>query len=83
MSRPSQDHVRDSAPDLYRRCGYATIEISAALADRQRQRASAAGHDDKFSVRHGSTLEAGAWGGRSERLTYVLLCEVNCRGAET
>lgn len=71
-----QDHVRDMVPDLYRSSRYTTLEISAALADRQRRRAAAAGHAEMFAVRHGSALEPMLWGGRCEELTYVLLCEV-------
>lgn len=44
---PLQDHVRSKEPEVYRSCGYATIEISGALAERQRQRAAASGHADR------------------------------------
>jgi hypothetical protein len=43
----SQDHVRSEEPEAYGSCGYTTVEISGALAERQRQRVAASGHADR------------------------------------
>ena len=71
-----QGHVREAVPSLYETASYATIEISGELAARQAARLAAEGHANRFSVRHGSALEARGWGPPSNDLTYVLMCEV-------
>lgn len=71
-----QTRLREAAPELYAGSVYTTIEISAELAARQQCRLGAAGHGGRFSVRHGSALDAGGWGPSSRELTYVVLCEV-------
>lgn len=72
-----QEFLREHSPKVYGMCSYTALDISKELSLRQQSRIAEAGHgEERFSVRQGDALQPEAWGQPSNRLTYVVMCEV-------
>mmetsp|Transcript_2587 Transcript_2587/g.7719 ORF Transcript_2587/g.7719 Transcript_2587/m.7719 type:complete len:448 (-) Transcript_2587:112-1455(-) len=71
------EFLREHSPKVYGMCSYTALDISKELSLRQQSRIAEAGHgEERFSVRQGDALQPEAWGQPSNRLTYVVMCEV-------
>jgi hypothetical protein len=67
------DHIRNTAPDVFKDMKYTIIEISEALATGQRARAKARGLDSHVEIVREDFF---SWKGGETGLCYVVALEV-------
>lgn len=69
--------LRHHHPRAYSQCHYTSLEISPSLAQLQKNRLRAAGHDEqRFRVQLGDAASPSTWVGPSEEPCFILAMEV-------